>query len=71
VIEGGSEERQWRTLYEGRVVDRLGVSIAREPRSPGIDIVLPPNDTRVLRLRNTGITRRMYWSVHEVRLWRR
>jgi hypothetical protein len=71
VIEGASEERQWRTLYEGRVVDRLGVSIAREPRSPGIDIVLPPNDTRVLRLRNTGITRRMYWSVHEVRLWRR
>jgi len=31
--------------------------------------VLPPNTTRVLRLRTTGETRVWYWSVHELRLW--
>jgi len=49
----------------------LGLSIAYEPRTPAIDLVLPPNTTRVLRLRTTGETRVWYWSVHELRVWTR
>jgi F5/8 type C domain len=72
LVAAGSEDgRTWRTLFEGGILPRLGLSIAREPRTPGIDLVLPPNTTRVLRLRTTGQTRVWYWSVHELRVWTR
>jgi hypothetical protein len=71
VTEGSEDGRTWRTLFEGGILPRLGVSIAREPRTPAIDLALPPNTTRVLRLRTTGETRVWYWSVHELRVWTR
>jgi hypothetical protein len=71
VAEGSEDGRTWRTLFEGGTLPRLGLSIAYEPRTPGIDLVLPPNTTRVLRLRTTGETRVWYWSVHELRVWTR
>jgi streptogramin lyase len=71
LAEGSEDGRSWRTLFEGGVLSRLGLSIAYEPRTPGIDLVLPPNTTRVLRLRTTGETRVWYWSVHELRVWTR
>jgi hypothetical protein len=71
VAEGSEDGRTWRTLFEGGVLPRLGLSIAYEPRTPGIDLVVPPNTTRVLRLRTTGETRVWYWSVHELRVWTR
>jgi hypothetical protein len=71
IIEGSDDGGAWHTLFEGGILPRLGVSIAREPRTPGIDIVLPPNTTRTLRLRTIGETRVWYWSVHELRVWTR
>jgi hypothetical protein len=71
LAEGSEDGRTWRTLFEGGVLPRLGLSIAYEPRTPGIDLVLPPNTARVLRLRTTGETRVWYWSVHELRVWTR
>jgi hypothetical protein len=71
VAEGSDDGRTWRTLFEDGILPRLGLSIAHEPRTPGIDLVLPPNATRVLRLRTTGETRVWYWSIHELRVWTR
>ena len=71
VVEGSEDPSTRRSLFEGGILPLLGVSIAREPRTPGIDLVLPPNTTRVLRLRTTGETRVWYWSVHELRVWTR
>jgi hypothetical protein len=71
VAEGSEDGRTWRILFEGGILPWLGLSIAYEPRTPGIDLVLPPNTTRVLRLRTTGETRVWYWSVHELRVWTR
>ena len=71
LAEGSEDGRTWRTLFEGGVLSRFGLSIAYEPRTPAIDLVLPPNTTRVLRLRTTGETRVWYWSVHELRVWTR
>ena len=68
-IESSSDGREWRPLFEGGVLPQLALSVIREPRAPGIDIVLPPNETRVLRLRTLGPTHRWYWSVHEIRVW--
>jgi hypothetical protein len=71
VAEGSDDGRTWRTLFEGGILPRLGLSIAHEPRTPGIDLSLPANATRVLRLRTTGETRVWYWSIHELRVWTR
>jgi hypothetical protein len=70
-IDSASNGRGWRPLFEGGVLPQLALSVIREPRTPGIDIVLPPNETRVLRLRTVGTTHRWYWSVHELRVWQR
>ena len=71
VVEGSPDGEAWRTLFEGGILPRLALSIVHEPRTPAIDVVPPPNTTRVLRLRNQGETRMWYWSVHELRVWRR
>ncbi len=71
VVEGSPDGEAWRTLFEGGILPRLALSIVHEPRTPAIDVVPPPNATRVLRLRNQGETRVWYWSVHELRVWRR
>jgi hypothetical protein len=61
----------WLTLLEHDVLPGLGASFAREPRTPAIDVVLPPNRVRRLRLRPTGKTRVWFWSIDELRVWRR
>jgi hypothetical protein len=70
-VESSSDGREWRQLFAGGVLPQLALSVIREPRTPGIDIVLPPNESRLLRLRTLGTTHRWYWSVHELRVWRR
>ncbi len=62
---------RFHTLFQGGVADRLALSIVRESARPGIDIVLPPNATRVLRLSTMGDTRALYWSVTELRVFER
>jgi len=62
---------RFETLFSGGVADRLAVSIVTEAQRPGVDIMLPPNATRVLRLATSGETRALHWSVTELRLWAR
>ena len=46
-------------------------TLAIDDRRAPVDVDLPPNRTTVLRLRQTGDTRTMFWSVHELGLWER
>jgi hypothetical protein len=71
VVEGSPDGEQWQTLFEGGILPHLALSIAHESRASGIDVRLPANATRVLRLRNTGETRVWFWSVHQLRVWAR
>jgi hypothetical protein len=71
LVEGSTDGLGWRPLFEGGVLPRLALSIAHEPGPPAIDVPLPRNDTRILRLRTAGETRQWYWSVHELRVWSR
>lgn len=71
VIEGAGDDGTWQTLFDGDILPRLGLSLVREPRSPGIDVPLPPHRSRHLRLRPTGATRSWFWSIHELRVWQR
>ena len=36
-----------------------------------MDFPLPPNTSRLIRLRQTGSTPMFYWSFHELELWER
>ena len=69
LVESAMEGQPWQTLVSEDILPRLGLSLVREPRSPGIDVPLPSNRTQRLRLRTMGETRAWYWSIHELRIW--
>jgi hypothetical protein len=70
-VEGSLDGATWTTLFADGILARLALSIVNEPLTPGIDIALPPNQTRMLRVRTSGETRIWFWSIHELRLWQR
>ena len=71
VVAGAEDGVSFAPLLEGAVADRLALGIVRDGTHPAIDLRLPPNATRVLRLTATGRTRRLHWSVAELRVWER
>jgi hypothetical protein len=69
-VEGSADGRTFTRLSAGSPIAPLALSLIEQPVAPRIDLVLPPADARVLRLRQTGRTpRQWYWSVHEIRVW--
>ena len=74
LIEHSDDGAVWTTLRDvdvTAVLVALGQSMAHEPRTPGIDVALPPNRSRHLRVRPAESTRVWFWSVDELRVWRR
>jgi hypothetical protein len=59
-----------RTLYRATPFAEFFAGFLRDRSYPFLRIDLPRNDTVVLRLRDVA-TYDSWWSVHEVRLWRR
>jgi hypothetical protein len=47
----------------------FGLALARGGPHPTLAIGLPSNRTRTLTIRQTGRTRRWFWSVHEICVW--
>ncbi len=70
VIESIDASGATTTLADENGAERLIGSLAVEERYPSITIDLPPNQTKTLRLRQTG-SGAAWWSVHEVMLWAR
>ena len=66
-----TDGRDVRTVYEGPVLPEFAQGLVARPEYPSIDIVLPSNRARAIRLRQTGTTRTFFWSVHELQLWER
>jgi hypothetical protein len=71
VVESIDEQGLSQVLFEGSVLTRLIESLGTDDHRAPVDIDLPPNRTSILRLRQTGETRRWFWSVHELSVWRR
>jgi hypothetical protein len=69
-IESVDDAGVSRVLFDGSIVDRLIESTAIDDQRAPVRVDLAPNRTRVLRLRQTGHAR-TWWSVHELKLWRR
>ena len=49
----------------------FGRALAQGGPHPVLTISLPSNRTRTLTIRQTGRTRRWFWSVHELSVWER
>jgi hypothetical protein len=61
-----------RTLYHATPYPEFLAGFLREPASPAVAVDLPPNQTTKLWIRETAaLAGRRWWSVHELKLWRR
>jgi hypothetical protein len=69
IVESIGRDGPVEQVFAGSVLPQLGHALVREPSRPTIEIVLPENSSRVLRLRQTGRTRTFNWSIHELELW--
>jgi hypothetical protein len=57
-----------RTLFQGSVLPALGRGLTADLSYPYIDITLPDNQARIIRLRQLGTTDQLFWSIHELEL---
>ncbi len=69
VIESAIGGDDYEPVYEGTVIAPLMRGLLRG--STSMEISLPPNRTKALRIRQTGHTRIWFWSIHEMTLWER
>jgi hypothetical protein len=69
-IDGEDPAAHVRTLYRATPFTEFFAGFLRDRSYPSLRIDLPPNDSVVLRVRDAAIYD-SWWSVHELRLWRR
>jgi hypothetical protein len=62
------EDSGTRTLFRGSVLPQLARGVIAGGEYPFIEIVLPSNHARALRLRQLGTTPTLFWSIHELQL---
>ncbi len=67
----GSDDETPQLLFRGSILPQLAVGLLADPLRTPIDVDLPPNVTRRLRIRQTGTTRSFQWAIHEIGLWER
>jgi hypothetical protein len=60
-----------RVLFSGSVLPAFGRGFLNDHAYPTIDIELPANQARAIRLRQLGITEQLFWSIHELQLLQR
>ena len=70
-IESTAEEGTTSTLWKGPMLVPFGRALAGGGPLPAVVITLPSNRTRTLTIRQTGRTRRWFWSVHELAVFAR
>ena len=67
----GVEAGAARTLFRGSALPAFGRGFAADHNYPNMEIVLPDNQARVIRLRQLGATDTLFWSIHELELLER
>jgi hypothetical protein len=70
-IESTAADGTTTVLAEGAMLIAHGRALAAGGAMPVLDIALPAAQTRVLTIRQTGRTRRWFWSVHELAIYAR
>jgi hypothetical protein len=57
-----------RLLFRGTVLPNFARAVLVDGDYPWLEIVLPANQARSIRLRQTGTARTFFWSIHELQL---
>ncbi|MEW5982273.1 MAG: hypothetical protein AB1806_07865 [Acidobacteriota bacterium] len=57
-------------LFEGSVIPLLIEGLVRAPRLPAIELALPPNESQLIRIWQTG-RRSVQWEISDIRIWAR
>ena len=70
-VESVGEDGATAVLYDAPTLVPYGRILAQGSPQPSLVIALPGNRTRTLRIRQTGRTRRWFWSIHELAVWER
>ena len=70
-IESAADDGARSVLYQGPMLVPYGRALAQGGPQPTLIIRLPANHTRTLTIRQTGRTRRWFWSVHELAIFER
>ena len=71
IIESSADGRTWETLHSAGGFEYLLPGAVPVEGVSLMDFPLPPNTSRLIRLRQTGTTPMFYWSFHELELWER
>lgn len=70
-VESTDGQGRSRVLYRDSPYPELIRGFIANAEYPVISIVLPPNETAILTVRETAVDPDAWWSVHELQLWRR
>ena len=70
-IESAGEDGADAVLFRGPMLVPFARALAGGGPLPAIVVPLPPNRTTTLTIRQTGRTRRWFWSVHELAVFAR
>ncbi|MGH9144393.1 MAG: hypothetical protein ACRD2I_24905 [Vicinamibacterales bacterium] len=70
-IESTGEDGVAKVLYQAPMLVPYTVLLARSGAQPTLIVNLPANRTRILTIRQTGHTRRWFWSIHELKIFER
>jgi hypothetical protein len=65
------EDSGTRNVFRGPVLAQFVQGLIANGDYPFIDVALPANRARGLRLQQFGQTNRFFWSIHELQLWER
>jgi hypothetical protein len=71
LIESIGEDSARTVLYRSPMLVPYGRTLAQGKPQPSLVVNLPANRTRRLTIRQTGHTRRWFWSIHELGIFER
>ena len=70
-VESVGEDGSRTVLYRSPMLIPYGRTLAQSGSQPALVVNLPGNHTRTLTIRQTGRTRRWFWSIHELGIYER
>src|SRR5205814_8530850 len=69
-VTGAQENGRPMPLFDGGILPAFGAGVAGDPMKPAVDMLLPPNRTRQIRLNQTGrVDGSWFWAIDELSFW--
>lgn len=69
LVEGADAVGDFAPLYRGSIAVSLALGLVRDPQHAPVDVWLPPNRIRRLRILQLGVARSGVWAIDELSVW--